>query len=169
MRVTSHKKNRRNVATSNRSGVAALEAAVVLPMMLILILGTIEMGSALRASTIMQSAVREAGRLANMNWSDVVEDGDTPNAKIERDIRNYVTASGLPGAALIVSIVHADGDSVGLTFDISDEANELEMLKIEISMPYSAISLFPTNHMAGSNVRAFLVLRAGLGGGSLSS
>ncbi|MEO2014747.1 MAG: TadE family protein [Fuerstiella sp.] len=169
MRTTNHQKKRRQVAAHNRSGVAVLEAAVVLPMMLILVLGTIEMGSALRASTIMQSAVREAGRLANMNWSDVVDADDTPNAKIERDIRNYVTASGLPGSALIVSIVHADGESAGLMFDISDEANELEMLKIEIIMPYSAISLFPSNHMAGTNVRAFLILRAGLGGGALSS
>ena len=39
-------------ATQNRKGVAAVEAAVVLPMMLILVLGTIEMGTALRASTI---------------------------------------------------------------------------------------------------------------------
>ncbi|HIE96167.1 MAG TPA: pilus assembly protein [Planctomycetes bacterium] len=169
MRISSHNRNRRNVATSNRSGVAVLEAAVILPMMLILVLGTIEMGSALRASTIMQSSVREAGRLANMNWSDVVEDGDTPNAKIERDIRNYVTASGLPGSALTVSIVYADGQSIGLPFDISDEDNALQMMKIEISMPYSAISLFPSNHMAGTDVRAFLILRAGLGGGALSS
>ncbi|MEO1982630.1 MAG: hypothetical protein ABGZ24_19140, partial [Fuerstiella sp.] len=106
---------------------------------------------------------------ANMNWSDVVEDGDTPNAKIERDIRNYVTASGLPGSALTVSIVYADGQSIGLPFDISDEDNALQMMKIEISMPYSAISLFPSNHMAGTDVRAFLILRAGLGGGALSS
>ncbi|MCP4511956.1 MAG: pilus assembly protein, partial [Fuerstiella sp.] len=168
MRIKKHKRSRHNVATRDRSGIAVLEAAVVLPMMLVLVLGTIEMGSALRASTIMQSAVREAGRLANMNWSDVVEADDTPNAKIERDIRNYVTASGLPGSALTVSIVYADGESSGLPFDISDESNELEMLKIEISMPYSAISLFPGNHMAGTNVRAFLLLSAGLGGAALS-
>ena len=148
----------------SRRGVAAIEAAVVLPMMLILVLGTIEMGTALRASTIMQSAVREAGRLANMRWSDIIEDGDTTNAKIERDLRNFVTASGLPGADMVVSIVHADGGSVGQPFDISDEANELQLVRIQLDLPYSSISLFPVRHMAGKSVSAFLVIRSGLAG-----
>ena len=99
MKSTRQHNHRPGVDPGSRKAAAVVEAAVVLPMMLILVLGTIEMGSALRASTIMQSSVREAGRLANMNWSDVVESGDTPNAKIERDIRNYVTASGLPGGS----------------------------------------------------------------------
>ncbi len=169
MRTTRKHRHLPSSSSHSRKAVAVVEAAVVLPMMLILVLGTIEMGSALRASTIMQSSVREAGRLANMNWSDVVESGDTPNAKIERDIRNYVTASGLSGAALTVDIVYAEGQSAGLPFDIADEDNALQMMKIEINMPYSAISLFPSNHMGNSNVRAFLILRAGLGGGALSS
>jgi len=158
----------RSTDESRRSGVAVVEAAVVLPVMLILVLGTIEMGTALRASTILQSAVREAGRIANMDWRYIVEDGDTPNAKMERDIRNFVTASGLPGQDLTVSIVHADGDSAGQTFDISDEDNELEMMKVEITLPYSSISLFPTNYMSGTNVKAYLIMRAGLGSGGLS-
>ena len=79
----------------SRRGVAALEAAVVTPMLLILVLGTIEMGTALRASTIMQSAVREAGRLANMDWQQVIGEGDTPNEKLERDLGNFIRASGL--------------------------------------------------------------------------
>ena len=68
---------------NSRRGIAALEAAVVTPMLLMLVLGTIEMGSALRASTLMQSSVREAGRLASMDWNHVLEEGDTPNAKLK--------------------------------------------------------------------------------------
>ena len=156
---------RHGSSDERRRGVAALEAAVVMPMMLILVLGTIEMGTALRASTIMQSAAREAGRIANMNWGNVVEAGDTPNAKVERDLRNFVTASGLPGSALSISITHAEGANTGTTFDISDETNDLKMMAIKLSLPYSSISLFPTHHMANTNVSATLVLRAGMGGG----
>ncbi|MGB4708981.1 MAG: TadE family protein [Fuerstiella sp.] len=152
-------------ATQNRKGVAAVEAAVVLPMMLILVLGTIEMGTALRASTIMQSSVREAGRITNMRWSEIVGEGDTPNAKLERDLRNFVTASGLPGNDLVVSIIHADGGSAGQAFDISDEANELKMVKIKLELPYSSISLFPVRYMGGKSVSASLVMRAGMAGG----
>ena len=149
----------------DRRGVAALEAAVVMPMMLILVLGTIEMGTALRASTIMQSSVREAGRLANMNWTDMVSAGDTPNAKVERDLRNYVTASGLPGSDLTIAITYAEGGNAGQTFDLADEDNELQKVKISLSLPYSSISLFPTRYMGGKNVSASLVLRAGMGAG----
>lgn len=152
-----------------RSGIAALECAVVLPMMLVLVLGLIELGTALRASTIMQSAVREAGRLASMDWRYVVDDGETPNEKVERDIRNYVTASGLPGDDLIVSVTYAEGDSAGSDFDIADANNDLELMLIEVELPYSSISLFPVRYMGGTNIRAGVVSRAGIAGGSLTN
>jgi len=155
-------------AAQLRQGVAVVECAIVLPVMLVLVLGTIELGTALRASTILQSAVREAGRLASMDWRYVVEDGDTPNQKVERDIRNFVSASGLPGNNLFVSIEHAEGQSKGADFDISDPNNNLALLLIEVELPYSSISLFPVNYMGGSNVRAGLISRAGIAGGSLT-
>ncbi len=152
-----------------RSGVAAVECAIVLPVMLVLVLGLIEMGTALRAATIMESAVREAGRLASMDWRYVVEDDDTPNDKVEQDLRNFVTASGLPGDDLIVSIEHAEGASEGSEFDISDSDNELELLLIEVELPYSSISLFPTEYLGGTSLRAGVVSRAGIAGGSLTN
>ena len=155
----------RRTKNEKRRGIAALEAAVVMPVMIVLVLGTIEMGTALRAGTIMQSAVREAGRLANMKWSTLIDQNDTPNAKVERDLRNFVTASGLPGDQLNVSITHASGDNAGQPFDISDSDNDLQMMKITLTLPYSNISLFPTNHMSGKSVSASLTLRSGMGSG----
>lgn len=159
--------NCRKTSDQDRRGIAALEAAVVMPVMIILVLGTIEMGTALRAGTIMQSAVREAGRLANMKWSDMIDQGDTPNAKVERDIRNFVTASGLPGSdtEFTVEITHANGPNVGQPFDIADSDNDLQMMQIKLTLPYSKISLFPTKYMAGKNVSASLALRSGMGSG----
>lgn len=162
---------RRNhyIQKNDRKGVAAVECAIMLPIMMVLVLGLIEMGTALRASTIMQSSVREAGRLASIDWRYVVEDGETPNTKVEQDIRNFVTASGLPGADLVVSIEHAEGDSAGTEFDISDSDNELKLVLIEIRLPYASISLFPTQYMGGKELRAGLVSRAGIAGGNLTN
>lgn len=154
-----------NRQQEDRRGIAAVEAAVVLPMLLILVLGLIEVGTAMRAATIMQSAVREAGRMANLNWSKHVGAGDTPNAKIERDLRNFVTASGLPGEDLVVTIEHANGTQAGQEFDLSNPDNNLELVKIRMELPYSSISLFPTRYMGGKSVSAQLVLRAGMGSG----
>ncbi|MCH2203346.1 MAG: pilus assembly protein [Fuerstiella sp.] len=155
--------------THHRAGLATVECAIVLPMMLLLVLGLIELGTALRATTIMQSAVREAGRLASMDWRYVVQEGDTPNAKVEQDIRNLVTASGLPGNDLIVSIEYAEGDDKGSGFDISDPNNELELMLIEVELPYASVSLFPVQYMGGMNLRAGVVSRAGIAGGSLTN
>ncbi|MEQ9409209.1 MAG: hypothetical protein RIK87_15850, partial [Fuerstiella sp.] len=94
-----------------------------------------------------------------------VEDGDTPNEKLERDLRNFVTASGLPGSAMTVSITYAEGDNEGDDFDLSDENNELQKVEIVASLPYSQISLFPNRYMGGKNVTARLVMRSGFGGG----
>ena len=156
-------------SAQDRRGVAAVECAIVLPMMLVLVLGLVELGTALRATTIMQSAVREAGRLASMDWRYVVDSGETPNGKVEQDIRNYVSASGLPGDDLIVSIEHAEGAQEGSEFDISDEENELGLVLIEVELPYSSISLFPVRYMGGTNIRAGVVSRAGIAGGSLTN
>ena len=152
-----------------------MEAAVVTPMLLMLVLGTIEMGSALRASTLMQSSVREAGRLASMDWNHVLEEGDTPNAKLKRDVQNYLRASGIniysedeSGSqveALDFSIVHANGPNEGQPFDMSDPDNNLELATIQLSLPYSQVSVFPTRVMGGSNISAKLVVRVGAGGG----
>ncbi len=160
-------RTQRSSKTKNQSrrGVAALEAAVVTPMLLVLVLGTIEIGTALRASTIMQSAVREAGRLASMDWRYIVEDGDTPNAKMERDLRNFVTASGLPGSQLTIDVVHADGEDAGQDFDLTDTDNNLKLIKIELSLPYSQVSLFPNRYLGGSAVNARLIMRARMGAG----
>ncbi len=155
--------------TQNRSGIAAVECAIVMPLMLVLVLGLIELGIALRASTIMQSAVREAGRLGSMDWRYVVMDGESPNEKIERDIRNFVTASGLPGEDLVVSIEYAEGDHEGSSFDISNDDNELQLMLIEVELPYASISLFPIKYMGGTNIRAAVVSRAGIAGGSLTN
>lgn len=152
----------------SRRGVAAVEAAVCLPVLVMVIMGTIEMGMALRVKTVLQSATRESGRLANIDHRGLIQEGDTPNEKIERDIRNFVTASGFPGSELVVELVHADNEET--TFDLNDEANELEFIKFKVAMPYSEVGFMSgmaSRWIPGPNpmISASLVMRAGMGGG----
>lgn len=150
---------------ASRRGVAAVEAAVIMPMLIMLVMGTIEIGTALRASTIMQSAVRQAGRLVNTDWRDLVGPGETPDAKLVRDLRNFVTASGLPGDQLVISVTHAEGESVGQNFDLQDPENQLQLINITIALDYSEVSLFPSRYMGGTSLSATLIMRAGMTGG----
>lgn len=156
-------------AKDSRRGIAVTECAVMLPVLLIVVLGVLEIGTALRASTILQSACRESGRLVCMDWRYVVSNGQTPNAKVEQDLRNFITASGLDGAAATVSLTYAEGGNLGQPFDLSDENNDLEFVKIEITLPYESVSVFPLRYLEGSSLVASVVMRATMSGGSLSN
>jgi hypothetical protein len=146
---------------ARRSGVAATEFAIVLPLFLTLILGILEIGRSLETSTTMYSALREGGRLATLDYDLVLTAGTTANDKVIQDIRNFLTASGLPGDDFDITITHAEGDSEGATFDLMEEDNQLELFKISCDIEYSEISIFPFKFMDGQTLRSSLVFRMG--------
>lgn len=146
---------------AGRRGAAAVEFAVLVPLFLMLVMGTWEMGSALTAGTKMAAAVREGGRLASMDFEDSLGDGQTANQKVEQDIKNFLTASSIPGEHVTVTITHADGPNEGSTFDLQDPDNYLGLFRITASVEYEDISSFPIDYMAGETVHASLVFRMG--------
>jgi len=150
-----------HVAACDRRGTATVEFAVIAPLFLILVLGTWEMGTAVRAGNNLTAAVREGGRLASMDFTGSLAPNQTANQKVEQDIRAFLNASGLPGSQATITITHADGASAGQTFDIGDTANYLALFKIKATIPFSAISLFPNRIMNGTTLKAELITRRG--------
>ncbi len=154
---------------TNRKGAAMMECALTLPVLMILVLGILEVGSGLRASTILQSACRESGRLTAMDWRYIVHENQTPNEKVIQDLKNFVTAAGLKGNASTVTVTHADGENEGQTFDLADPDNDLQFVRVEVTLPYSSVSVFPLTYLAGKTLKASVVMRATTRGGSLSN
>lgn len=146
---------------SARRGAALVEFAIIAPVFLMLTLGTVEGGRALDVATSMNSAVREGGRLASMDWKGVVSGNMTANQKVISDIRNFLVASGLPGNDMTVSITHAEGPSEGQTFVLSDPENRNKLFKIQVAVPYSDVSNLPATFMKDQSLVASIVLRAG--------
>ncbi len=146
---------------SPRRGAAMVEFAIVAPVFLLLIMGTIEMGNALEASTQLSSALRESGRLAGMDWTELLPESESPNQKIIRDIRNFLTAGGYPGDRVQISITYADGPKEGQTFNLGNPDNEMRLFKIEASIPFEEISVIPHRFMKDRDITARLVMRAG--------
>ena len=146
-----------------------MECAVTLPVLMTMVLGILEIGSALRASTILQSACRESGRLTAMDWRYIVHVNQTPNQKVEQDLKNFITAAGLKGSQSTVTITHADGASVGQTFDLADPNNDLKFVRLQVTLPYASVSVFPLTYLAGKTLKASIVMRATTKGGSLSN
>jgi hypothetical protein len=148
---------------SRRRGSATVEFAVIAPLFLMLLLGTVEMGSAINATQKLYSALREGGRLASMDYQNMTNiDTDVDiNAKILADIRNFLTASGIPGDEVELSIVHAGEPSDGEDFDLGDADNNLKLFRIEATVPYESVSTFPLQQMEGQDVTAQLTFRKG--------
>lgn len=143
-----------------RSGTATVEFAITAPLFLTLVLGLSEMSRALDVTTAMTGAVREGGRLATMDYGNKVPNGMTPNQKIIQDIRNMLSASGLPGASFTITITYAEGAKAGQTFDIANQSNYLQYFKISASVPYQSVGVIP-KIMAGRNLQSSLVFRMG--------
>ncbi len=145
----------------DRRGTATVEFAVIAPVFMILVLGTWEMGTAVRASNNLTAAVREGGRLASMDFTGSLAPNQTANQKVEQDIRAFLNASGLPGAQATITITHAEGTSAGQVFDLAQSGNYLSLFKIKATIPFSAVSLFPNRIMQGTLLKAELVTRRG--------
>lgn len=133
----------------------------MMPLFLSLLLGLVEMGSALSASQTLHGALREGGRLASMDYRQVLGSDVDANTKVVQDIRNMLTAGGIPGNEVTIRIVHAGAPLDGQTFDLNNTGNYLKLFRIEATVPYSAISSFPNKLMEGKELSAQLTLRKG--------
>ena len=80
-----------------RRGVVAVEAAVVLTILVPMMLGVWEVGRIVEMSRILQDAASEGARIAAGGYSN----GTTVTvAVVQTTVQNYLTAAGFPSAAV---------------------------------------------------------------------
>jgi Flp pilus assembly protein TadG len=147
--------------TAERRGAAAVEFALVAPVFVGLVLGAIQAGFNLDSTTKMYAAIRQSGRLASLDYDSRLLPNQSINAKIIQDIKNSLTAEGLPGNQMNVTITYADGTNAGSNFDLGDPNNDLQNFRIGVAVPYSAVntqSVMPSNM---NNLNASIVFRKG--------
>lgn len=144
-----------------RRGAALVEFAVMAPVFVVLTIGTIEAGNLLETSNIMSAAVREGGRLATMDWSESIPKGWTINDKVVADIKNFLTASGLPGQDMPVTITSADGDDSGDPFDLSDPDNQYRLFRIKVVYPSDLYGTTAFGFTVDGGLSQSMVFRAG--------
>jgi Flp pilus assembly protein TadG len=145
----------------NRRGAAAVEFALVAPVFVALVIGAIQAGFNLDSTTKMYAAIRQSGRLASLDYDSKLLPNQSINAKIIQDIKNSLTAEGLPGNKMNVTVTYADGAKSGSSFDLGDPNNDLQNFRIGVSVNYSDInnqSVLPSNM---NNLNASVVFRKG--------
>jgi len=88
--------------THRRLGAAAVEAAVVLPFVLCFLLGLWEVGRLVWVTTILTNAAREGARVAA---GGTYATNPVTVAMVQQEVKDYMTAAGLPTAAVSGSTV----------------------------------------------------------------
>ncbi len=118
----SRRKNQR------RTGVAAVELAVCLPFLLILIAGLWEVGRMVQVQILVSNAAREGGRQAAAGLNN--------NATICQNVVNDLTMNGLTGVT--ISNVTLTNMTSGSRSN-PQTANQMDQFQLTIAVPYSAI------------------------------
>jgi Flp pilus assembly protein TadG len=148
-------------SAESRRGTATVEFAVTAPLFITILLGIAEMSRGLDAAQRLSVAVREGGREAASDMKGLVPSATTTNQKVINDIRNMLTAGGIDGSKVAVTITYADGSRAGQTFNLQDGNNYLQYFKVTATVPYEDIGAFPLRILKGKNLSASVVFRLG--------
>jgi Flp pilus assembly protein TadG len=129
-----------------RRGTAAVEMAFVAPLLLILLLGTWEMGRYIEIQQIVCDAAREGGREACS--------GKLTNSQVVTNVVNYMKIAGLPTTNVVVTV----NDLTNPGLDASN-AVALDQLKVTVSIPFKDVRWTPLKLVTTdtSNVTAYTI------------
>jgi Flp pilus assembly protein TadG len=131
-------------------GAAAVEAAVVLPFVLCFLLGLWEVGRLVWVTTILTNAAREGARVAA---GGTYATNPVTVAMVQQEVKDYLTAAGLPSAAVSGSTVTLTNLSSNSWTDPTD-AWPLDHFRVTIAIPsgaaYNSLQ-FTTATITGTN------------------
>ena len=109
-----------------RRAVAAVEFAMILPVILTLLLGIWEVGRMIEIQQIMYNAAREGGRQA--------ASGELTNAQVQAAVIDSMQTSGLPVTHVVVTVKDFDTPAN----DVSN-ANYLDRIQITVTIPFADV------------------------------
>ncbi len=114
---------RKHVIWRDNRGVAAVEMALVLPILVVLVLGIIEFGILMFTQQVITNASREGARQGIVLATPRPTQGDVQNV-----VDNYLTTASLDGGIAVVTVVGAGG-ATGTNLTVS------------VTYPYQFIAL----------------------------
>jgi Flp pilus assembly protein TadG len=106
-----------------RRAAAALELAVVLPLLALLLLGIWEVGRVVEAQQLVSNAAREGGRQAS--------NGDKTSAEVQQDVLNYLAKAGVDTTGCTVTVTNLTAS----TRNDPTIANQMDELQVTVALP----------------------------------
>lgn len=117
---------------SNTSGVAAIEAGILLPVYLLFAFGTVEVGRAAYIKGALTFAVQEGSRYAMIDEAATID-----------QLRSHIV-----GSFLLLTESNVE------TFNVSEVLNGDETKTVDIALGYRFESLVPMLHMGNFTISA---------------
>jgi Flp pilus assembly protein TadG len=147
-RVAAHRSRRR--PARNRFGAAAVEAAIILPLLLTFLIGLWEVGRMVWVATVLTNAAREGGRIAA---GGVYAGNPVTVAMVQQQVKDYLSTAGFPSAAVTGATVTLTNLSSNSWTDPSD-AWPLDHYRVTIAIPsgnaYSSLQFSPVSTITGT-------------------
>lgn len=115
----------------HRRGSVAVEAAVVMPVLLIMMLGIWEVGRIIHVQQILVNSAREGARLAAGGY---VNGSPVTNTMVQQATRDYLQAAGLPNAAVTGADIELKALVTPGWVDPAD-ATPLDRFEVRVTIP----------------------------------
>jgi hypothetical protein len=150
---------RHRINKACRHGAVAVEFAIVAPVLLVIVLGTIQMGRAFEMQNLLEVAAREGARFASMDRDELLDPSEDATQKLIQDVENFLAANDVPRDDITVAV--KDFESPEDDFAIDDPENDLKLFVVEISVPWSSVSVMPVPAASDYAMTADVVFRNG--------
>lgn len=135
-----------------REGAALVEAALVLPVFFMAIVGIVEFGRGMMVTQLVTNTARETARQA-------VLDGST-NSQVTNFAKTSLAGAASAAVADVtvnISITPAPGSAASGNQLATSEAYDL--ITVEVAIPYDKVSFFTGNYLGGKTLSASATMR----------
>jgi Flp pilus assembly protein TadG len=138
----------------SRRGVAAVEAAIILPIVVLLMMGLWEVGRLVDISMTVQDAARRGARMAA---GGVSGGANVTCSMVQSTVQNYLQAAGFPSAAYSNTQVTVTNLSTH-TWTDPWQAQPLDPFSVSVTIPsgtaFNSLIWVPSNMTGVSQVSA---------------
>ena len=117
----------KRVRVRARRGTAAVELAVCMPLLFVLIVGAWEVGRLVEVKQLMCNAAREGGRQAST--------GTSTTAQVQQYVVNYLNTNGLSGVPTS-AVTFQDLTNSSVTDPT--QASQMDRLRVSVTLNYSS-------------------------------
>jgi Flp pilus assembly protein TadG len=124
----------------------AAEAAIVLPIFILAIIGIIEFGRAVMVQQVLTNAAREGARRA-------IVQGAT-NDEVTELVGNYIDAGVGTSPSREIGILGADDSALDL-----EDANSHDLIKVVVTVPYDEVGVVISSWFADKTMGAVCQMR----------